>query len=133
MLELPTARSSPNTTCKIKIVKYATFNFFITPCVTELRKKLLKCQVCQQLHVSLSQTIFILDFVHTWGPSVGLTETSIEILITNDLTSKGTLMEVSDGDIEALGLVPGQKIKLKQGIRSLIALEQTERSANASK
>ena len=72
--------------------------------------------------------------MHTWGPSVGLTETSIEILISNDLTSKETLMEVSDGDIDALGLVPGQKIKLKQGIRSLLtASEQTERSANASK
>ena len=82
--------------------------------------------VCQRL-------VLILDFVHAWGPSVGLTETSIEILITNDLTSKETLMEVSNGDIDALGLVPGQKIKLKQGIRSLIASEQIETSANTSK
>ena len=81
----------------------------------------------------LSSTVFISDFVHTWGPSVGLTEASIDILISKDLTSKETLMEVSDEDIETLGLVLGQKIKLKQGIRSLIASEQTEGSANTSK
>ena len=69
MLELPTASSSPSTTCKIKIVKYATFNLSITPCVTELRKKLLKCQVCQQLlvHVSLSKTSFHFRFCAYMG------------------------------------------------------------------
>ena len=70
------------------------------------------------------------DYVYAWGPSIGLTEESLEILSRHDLTSKETLMKVSQGDIDSLGLVTGQKIKLKEGIEKLQDKRETGSSTS---
>ena len=59
--------------------------------------------------------IFTSDFLFKFK----LNEESLEILSSQDLTSKEDLKEMSKSDINSLGLKIGQKLKLKRGIKRL--------------
>ena len=63
--------------------------------------------------------IFTSVFLDVWGHKFKLDKESLEILSKQDLTSEEDLMEMSETDIDSLGLIVEEKQKLKRGIKHL--------------